>query len=205
MRCGRRGGGGRECTRVCTPLCSRTLTHSHAHMYCSGHKHAAISVSTRNPCTHPCKQTPSVYTLVQILPAHTGTTLHTLMRTFTLKCRPAEQPPSRGARKHCTHVARRPLVEVHARPCAQCPHTRRHTREPAHAHTCTRRQLPRASLRPQSCGWPMRALWVLSPRRPVELSGSGLGRGEGVAMGTPLTPDPCGPRPSVFYRVRRQS
>lgn len=137
--------------------------------------------------------------------SHWYTTLHTLTRTFTLKRRPAEQPPSSSARKHCTHVARRPLVEVHALPCAQCSHTRRHTREPAHAHTCTRRQLPRASLRPKSCGWPMRALWVLSPRQPVELSVSGLGRGEGVAMGTPLTPDPCGPRPSVFYKVRRQS
>lgn len=137
MRCGRRGGGGRECTHEYAHLYAyaHSHTHTHAHIlqqahvqpHTFPHKHAAISVSTRNPCTHPCKQTPSVYwyryyllTLVHHAP-HSHAYIHTKaqtrraaafeQRTEALHAR-RQAPPCRGPRPALRSVLTHPATHT---------------------------------------------------------------------------------------------
>lgn len=175
--------------------------YSPAHTF--SHTHSNLCVHTQT--FHTRNQIFSVYTLV---PAYTGTLCWTFLDAFTQKHRPTAQPPLRSTQEHATSVPGAPsqrstpclpaatsllpgIIERSGRPLLSA-----HT--PSNAHVSLRthvHRLPpllplqlaaRPSLRPRGCGWPIRARWMLSPRRAAQLFGcGGKGRGHGDAPHSP--------------------
>lgn len=132
MRCGSRGSRGRECT------------HEFAHLYAHTHSgtHTPTAAGTRangfiqphtfshthsNSCAHTQTfhtpmQTLSVYTLVQIIPAHTGTSHWTFTGCIHIKAQIHNAEPAlRSTQQHGPHASRGPLAEVHALPPSPPP------------------------------------------------------------------------------------
>lgn len=233
LRCGSREGRSRICTHEYAYLSAHTHIYASKHTCARGkdhiciashippRRHAAVHVSTNNPFTRPCKQTPSVY--AQVPDVHIGTLRS--HRVCTLKHRSTEQrpkahrgkdtgtvstklPPRESSQKSmpASHPAASLLPGFTGwphrlwphRPSPQCPHTLyTHVSPCARAHTQT--AAGSLALTP-SRGWPMSARRALSPRRPAELP-IGWERPMGAWPREPTPPHyPCAPLGLRPYR-----
>lgn len=141
MRCGSRGSRSRECTHEFAHLYAHTHSGTHTPTAAGTHANGFIQPHTfshthSNSCVHTQTfhtpmQTLSVYTLVQIIPAHTGTSHWTFTGCIHIKAqihkaarfaqhaaaRPTclQGPPRRGPRS-ATQPAASLLPEITERP-----------------------------------------------------------------------------------------
>lgn len=203
LRCGSRGSRGGECTHEFAQL----YAHRHARTHLLQHAHVQtdfynLTYSLTQTHSNLCVHTETLHALMQAntLRVHIGPDTRCSRWYTTPILSDPQSSPLRAAHGSTAHTSPG-APSQRSTPCSVLSaHTPGDTHVSLRTHTRAHAASgPRASLRPRACGWPMRAQRVLSPRQPVELSGSGLGRGEGVAMGTSLTSDPCAPRPSVFF------